>query len=268
MESRSTTLSLVGAGNVANHFALALTRNGYCIEGIYSRTAAHAQALAAQCGAKAVPSLAALPHSDIVLLCTRDDSIPAIASELAAAGCRSLVAHTAGSVPLSALSNRLPSAGVIYPLQTFSKERALDFRRVPLFVEGSSEQAAATLRTLAHSLAERVETLDSDRRRQLHLAAVFACNFANRCFDIGAQLLEASGIAPELLQPLIRETVEKLNDLTPREAQTGPAVRYDRSVLDAQLALLSGDETTQRVYRALTESIHQRALQPGASPQP
>ena len=108
---------------------------------------------------------------------------------------------------------------------------------------------------MAGQISDTVIPLDSDRRRLLHLAAVFACNFVNHCYAEASLLAAQAGIPFHVLLPLIDETAAKVHELTPQEAQTGPAVRYDRGVMQRQEALLA-DPVCQTVYRALSARIH------------
>ena len=143
--------------------------------------------------------------------------------------------------------------GVLYPMQTFSKVRPVDFSEVSVFIESATD--SALLESLAQSISRHVYHLDSEGRKHLHLAAVFACNFTNHCYDLSASLLQRYGIPFEVMLPLIDETARKVHNLTPREAQTGPAVRYDTSVIERQEALLTGSE--RDIYRLMSQSIHE-----------
>jgi predicted short-subunit dehydrogenase-like oxidoreductase (DUF2520 family) len=126
-----------------------------------------------------------------------------------------------------------------YPIQTFSKERALDFSRIPIFLEGSDPVALGVARTLAESVSRQVVELSGEGRRRLHLAAVFACNFANHCYELASEVLQEQGLPFSVMQALVDETAAKVSELSPRQAQTGPAVRYDQNVMEAQLSLLA-----------------------------
>jgi predicted short-subunit dehydrogenase-like oxidoreductase (DUF2520 family) len=145
--------------------------------------------------------------------------------------------------------------GVFYPMQTFSKEKAVDFSRVHIFIEGRDAGTLDLARKVAETLSANVHELNSSERRYLHLAAVFACNFANHCYALSAQILEAHGLPFESMLPLIRETAEKVETVHPREAQTGPAARRDENVMDAQKALLADNPQMQQIYDIMSKSI-------------
>lgn len=258
-------LSFIGAGRLATQLAQALHDNGHTITLVYSRTMGAAQALAGKVGAVATDDIAVVgahlksSGAEAALMAVKDDVLPSLAARLAEAGGTSCpVFHTAGSVSIDALAD-LPRHGVIYPMQTFSKERRVDFADVPVFIEASDDESLALALALALSVSRHVSVMDSERRRQLHLAAVFACNFANHCYTLAADILERAGLDFSVMLPLVRETTEKLSAMHPREAQTGPAVRYDQTVIGRQSAMLADMELTQKIYELMSESIHQHS---------
>ena len=136
----------------------------------------------------------------------------------------------------------------------------MDFTRVPFFIEGCNEQALAVAQSIAGSLSTDVRELSSSDRKYLHLSAVFACNFANHCYALSAQILEKHGLPFQVMLPLIAETAEKVRSLHPREAQTGPAVRYDENVMEAQKQLLADEPLMREVYDIMSKSIHESML--------
>lgn len=255
--SVSSTISLLGAGNVAWHLGQALQAAGYPVRGVYSRTLANARSLAEVLGsAVATDDLSHLPQTEIYVFAVKDDVLPLLAVQmlrLLGADTEALFVHTAGSIPLTVLESR--HAAVLYPMMTFSKARAVDFKQIPLFVEGTDETAEECVREMAQQLSGCVRDLDSERRRLLHLSAVFANNFSNHCFALAYRLLRVADIDPHVLRPLVKETVAKLDNLEPDEAQTGPAVRRDRVVMGRQMQALAAFPELQAIYRQLSESI-------------
>jgi predicted short-subunit dehydrogenase-like oxidoreductase (DUF2520 family) len=162
-----------------------------------------------------------------------------------------LLLHTAGSMPLSVFDGYSGNGGVLYPMQTFSMDREVDFKVIPLFIEGKD----ARIRQLAESISDHVYELSTADRKYLHLAAVFACNFANHCYTLAADVLEKKGLPFDVMLPLVDETARKVHELHPKEAQTGPAVRGDRNVMQAQAALLDGK--AKDIYELLSQSIEE-----------
>lgn len=237
MGARAYRAVLIGAGNVATRLEQALREAGHEVLSVGGRT-----------------RRAPVPlDADIYIIAVSDRSIASVANELT--GVKGLVVHTAGSVPMDVLPQK--RRGVLYPLQTLSKGRCVDFTRVPLFVESDSDLPFLT--DLASSLSRNVHTLDSCRRKSIHLAAVFCCNFTNALYSMAHRLLRLEDIPFDVLLPLIDETAAKVHELKPQQAQTGPAVRWDMEVMQAQMALLPDDEMRQ-IYSLLSKYIHDDQL--------
>ncbi len=245
-------ISLIGSGNVATHLALALSQAGHLIEQVYSRNAEHAQDLALKVKARAIPSLQQLnPNVDLLLIAISDKAIAPLCQEIQFQP--KCIAHTAGSVPLSVLDS-FENAGVFYPLQSFTKEKAIDFKRVPLCIEATNNKTQSTLLELAEGLSNQIHLLNSEQRKECHIAAIFANNFTNHLYHIAADLLTAKDIPFDILQPLIQETAEKIKELHPAKAQTGPAARNDKQVMEAHMQHLK-DEKLKKIYSFVSESI-------------
>ena len=249
---------MVGAGGVATSLAHALLGAGHELLAIYSRTLTSARTLADALGGGPIPTdeLTDLPaEADLFLICVKDDAVAMVGQTLSQTFPQVLAVHTAGSLPLDTLPQR--RRGVLYPLQTFSRERVVDLTEVPLFLETSDPADMALLRTLAESLSRSVYEMSSSQRAYLHIAAVFCCNFANHLSTLSAGLLERHGIPFTVMLPLIDEMTRKLHYLPPCDAQTGPAIRHDHRVLEAQHALLlrEGEQELADIYRLLSDSI-------------
>ena len=258
---------MVGAGRLASQLAPALARAGCPVTAVWSRSAAAATALAGRLpAARATTSLhfADLPPGALLLLAVPDDAIAPVAARLRVAP-HVTVAHTSGSVSLEVLRDLHPSAGVFYPVQTFSAGRTADWQHVPLLVEGSDARTGAQLATLARRLSHHVHAVDSARRRQLHLAAVFAGNFTNHLLTVAETLCQTAALDFAWLQPLVRETIDKALTLGPAAAQTGPARRRDADVLAAHAAMLAPRPDLQSLYQLISDGI---ARADGPSPQP
>ena len=253
----SLRIGLLGAGRVASHLGLALLAAGHHVPFVWSRTAAAAEALAAQLpGAQALTTLATpMPPADVYLLAVPDAAVaPLLAAAIWPAG--ALVAHLAGALPLGVFATQpAVRGGVFYPLQTFSPGRAIAWPAVPLCIEATDPAAEALLLALAASISRHVLLLDSSQRLRLHVAAVFANNFTNHLLGIAEALLTEARLPPALLAPLVRETVEKALAHAPFGVQTGPAVRRDAPTLAAHHAALAAHPTWQALYTQLTASI-------------
>ncbi len=238
---------LIGRGRVATHMGKALLQAGHQLTSVNSRT------------------LAELPqHADIYIIAVKDSALQEVIKRLCS--CQSpntpslrrgqgeapLLVHTAGSMPLSVFDGYASNCGVLYPMQTFSMDREVNFREIPLFIEGDDPR----IRAVAESLSAHVYELSTADRKYLHLAAVFACNFANHCYTLAADVLARKGLPFDVMLPLVDETARKVHELHPTDAQTGPAARGDQNVMAAQSALLDG--RLQAIYNLMSESIQDK----------
>ena len=160
---------------------------------------------------------------------------------------------------MSVFSNHCRRYGVFYPMQTFSKEAIVSFNDIPLFLEADSAETLGVLSELARTLSSHIYHLSTEDRKFLHLAAVFACNFANHCMALSADVLGRIGIPFDVMLPLVDQTVRKLHTMSPVDAQTGPAVRHDNNVIISQHHLLDDNPKMQNVYDLLTESIYEKS---------
>ena len=254
-------ISLIGAGRVATHLARVLFKQGHGIVQVYSRDVNHAEALASQVSADAVSGIAQLnPDIDLAIIAVSDQAISHVIEQLSNILKDVLIVHTSGSTNLSVLTHYHSRSGVFYPLQTFSLERDVDWANTPLFVEAVESQDLKFLNTLAQSLSQRVYQYDSEQRLSLHLAAVFACNFSNYCYDMAKQVVDAKQVDFSLLYPLILETAKKATAHDPRQVQTGPAMRGDQNILNMHQQMLvdSDREDLQQCYQMMSEQISKR----------
>ena len=251
---------LVGAGRLATNLGKALKENGHHVKAVFSRTMASAEALAKQIGALPTDDLSCLPlQADAFIVAVKDAVLADVVSMLCKGREDQVFLHTAGSMPMSVFQGHAHRYGVFYPMQSFSKERQVDFSNIPVFIEGCDEQVTALARTLAESISQKVYELSTADRRHLHLAAVFACNFANHCYALSAKVLEKHGLPFDVMLPLIDETAQKAHAMHPVEAQTGPAIRWDENVMNAQKALLADEPEIQQIYDLMSKSIHKLA---------
>ena len=249
-------ITIIGTGNVAVRMAEAFRLRGYDIVQIYGRTRESAKALADSVNTNYTTKIADIRQdADIYIFCVKDSALSEVLEQLPTPP--GLLTHTAGSISATVFAPYSDHYGVIYPLQTLSKERKIDFGKVPLCIEASDEKGLKQLTDLAKDISDRVLFIDSEQRKHLHLAAVFACNFVNGMYDIGSEILQQQGLSFEMLLPLIDETARKVHYLSPFDAQTGPAVRYDRNVTEKQLSLLK-NETWKEIYNLMSQNIHER----------
>lgn len=248
---------LIGAGNLATHLGKALHAAGHDMVQVFSRTMQSAETLASLLDAEPLTDMAQVrDDADVYIFSVKDSALEQLISQLCG-GEKKVFLHTAGSMPMSVFREKALHYGVLYPMQTFSKQRELDFSIIPCFIEANDEFALKQIEGLAGQISHRVYQLSSEDRKYLHLSAVFACNFANHCYAASQELLQQHGIPFDVMLPLIDETAAKVHGMTPKEAQTGPAVRYDENVIGKQIRLLENQPYFQKIYDCMSKSIHE-----------
>lgn len=258
-----TSIVFVGAGNLAANLAHAFYRKGFRVAQIYSRTEESARTLAQVVEAEYTTSLEDVASdAQLYIVSLKDDALAELLPQVVAGREKGVWVHTSGSIPMDIWKGHVERYGVFYPLQTFSRNRLVDFREIPVFVEGSSDAEVQFLRQIASALSGKAQVADSEQRRNIHLAAVFTCNFANHMYALGERLLQKNGLPFDILLPLIDETARKVHGLSPRSAQTGPAVRYDTGVIEKHLDMLADEPEMQRLYRLLSDDIHRMVQNP------
>lgn len=253
-----TPIVFVGAGNLATNLAKALYRKGFPIVQVYSRTEESARLLATAVEAAFTTRLEEISSdARLYIVSLKDAAFAELVPRIAAGKGGALMVHTAGSIPMSIWNGRAERYGVFYPMQTFSKQREVDFKEVPFFIEAGTPEDVALLKAVASTLSEKVYEATSEQRKSLHLAAVFVCNFTNHMYSLAAGLLEEYHLPFEVMLPLIDETARKVHELAPQQAQTGPAVRYDENVINNHLAMLGDHPGLQEIYQLISKSIHE-----------
>ncbi len=255
---------LVGTGNLAWHLGHALVQIGIPVNCVLGRTEASTLELAKEIHAAGTGRPADLdPDTDICVICISDDAIIPVLDQMNPG--RSLMLHTAGSVPMDVFKGRALNYGVLYPFQTFTKGRAVQFINIPVLIEANSTQNLEVVRQLAGKISNKVIEANSVQRTYLHLAAVFAANFSNHMFALAEKLALEHDMPFELLKSLIQEMTSKAMSMSPAKAQTGPAVRRNMKVISRHIDLLQGHTDLQQMYRLISESIMKTA---GDSPVP
>ncbi|MFC2110092.1 Rossmann-like and DUF2520 domain-containing protein [Bacteroidota bacterium] len=243
------SITLLGGGNVATHLAdLFLQTAGIKLHQIYNRTLSSIEIFKNR--TSTTDSFENLIDSDIYIICVSDNAIKKIADKLS--NKNGLIVHTSGSMDLEALGNQ-KRKGVFYPLQSFTKNKEVDFQSIPICLEASNTEDEILLNNLAKNISNNIYKIDSSQRKSLHVAAVFVNNFVNHLYKIGEDICQKNNIPFEILHPLILETATKLNTLTPKQAQTGPAVRNDKETIKIHQAALNLEH--KEIYQLLTKAI-------------
>ncbi|MES2811620.1 MAG: Rossmann-like and DUF2520 domain-containing protein [Bacteroidota bacterium] len=241
---------IIGSGNVAQHLISAFAKSGTVeIIQVYSRN------LATEIKnfdvSKVTNDFSLLKEADLYIISVTDTAVTNVSNQIPFEN--KLVVHTSGSVAISGLNNK-NRRGVFYPLQTFTKNKSVDFSEIPICLEAENEADYRLLEKVGKSISEKTFNINSEQRKALHVAAVFACNFSNHLYEIGNKICDENNVPFEILQPLIIETANKIKTLSPSEAQTGPAKRNDTQTINAHLNFLQ-DETQKEIYKILTKSI-------------
>ncbi len=257
---RIPQIALIGAGNLATHLGRALKGGGCKVVQVYSRTEAAAQALAGDLSCPFTTQIEEVTReADIYILSLKDSALEEVIASLCPSRSHALFVHTAGSISMNVFEGKATRYGVLYPMQTFSKAHHVEFDSIPCFVEGVDPATERDMVRLAQSVSSSVHLMDSEHRRYLHLSAVYACNFVNHCYEMASELTSKAGVPFDVMLPLIDETARKVHFLTPVQAQTGPAVRYDENVMQAQQQLLADDSEMQQIYALISRRIHEVA---------
>lgn len=253
-------LTFIGSGNLAWHLAPALDNVGFVVKEVYSRNPKHALELTKRLYQAEVKETLDFSdsRSSVFVIATSDDAIESIAQEIALPDDAILI-HTSGSQPLNVLAYAAtPHIGVLYPLQSFSKSKRVEFRDIPIFIESETPKAEKTITEMAKAISKNVKKINSDERRALHVAAVFASNFVNHMLTLSKDILKESRLDFDLLKPLITETINKAMSIGPDKAQTGPASRGDMEILDHHMEYLRSKEGVADIYRILSQDIIDR----------
>ncbi len=246
---------LVGAGNLATQLASAMGDSGLRIAQVYSFSLSNSQLLAGKIGAEATDQLSQVcTDADLYIYAVKDAVLADVIRQIDAP--QALHVHTAGSMRMDVFDGIQARYGVFYPLQTFSKERKVDFRCIPFCLEAKDSADLALLKTLASCLSDKVYEVNSEQRSKLHLAAVFTCNFVNRMYAIAHDIARDNDLPFDVLLPLIDETARKVHDLEPLAAQTGPAIRFDENVINKHISMLD-DDRLKALYRLVSEDIYE-----------
>jgi predicted short-subunit dehydrogenase-like oxidoreductase (DUF2520 family) len=241
---------IIGSGNVAHHLVNAFAKSeAVDVVQVFSR---NRETVSAEFNSVKISSdLDNLVEADLFIIAVSDDSVAEIASVISIND--RFVVHTSGALTMDCL-NTASRRGAFYPLQTFSKQRAVDFNNIPICLECENETDLELLKVVANAISDKVFIINSKQRKALHLSAVFVNNFVNHLYHIGNEICIENQLSFELLKPLIAETANKVMLLSPEEAQTGPAKRGDYQSIQAHLDIIT-DENQKKIYQILTQSI-------------
>lgn len=259
--TKQTKICFIGSGNLATQLSLALYDAGYTILQVFSRTESNAIELAEKLNCNYTTNATAITTmADLYICALKDSVITEVLDQAYNIIKNKVIVHTAGSISIDILSKYSINRGVLYPMQTFTKAKKVDFSKVPFLLEGSNAEVSDLLMNVSSSISSKLFKVNSEDRKKIHLAAVFACNFANHAYALGGELAKAAGVPFEVLLPLIEETSEKVHFIDPIQAQSGPAVRYDKNVMSMHEEMLKENPRMLDIYKIMSESIHELDL--------
>lgn len=244
-------ITVIGTGKVALQIGMQLRKAGHTIDNIWGRNEENAKNLASKLAVTTIDNLSDIKENSLALICVSDTAINNVLQNIPSS---IKVAYTSGSIRIKDLKSR-EYLGVFYPLQTFSPTRTINISEVPFLIEASNKEFENELFTLASTLSESVVLANSEDRYNTHIAAVMVNNFTNFLFHLAKKQLDSKNLDFSILKPLIKETVAKLEDLTPIQAQTGPAARGDKKVIENHIATIA-DPKTKELYRLMSELIY------------
>jgi len=241
---------VIGSGNVAQHLIQVLlkTENTDLVQ-VFARTPSHLSHLLHR--NKITSDYQKITEADLYIISVSDNAIAEVSAQLPFEN--RLVLHTSGSSEFSILNDK-NRKGIFYPLQTFTKSKKIDFSPIPICLEAENEADYQLIENLGNCISQKVMRINSEQRKSLHVAAVFVCNFVNHLYQIGNEICKENNVPFEVLHPLIQETAHKIMELSPKEAQTGPALRNDTKTIEKHLDFLENSEY-KNLYQLLTQSI-------------
>jgi predicted short-subunit dehydrogenase-like oxidoreductase (DUF2520 family) len=195
--------------------------------------------------------------ADFYFICVSDKFITAVSKKIRCLDPKALIVHTSGSADISEIKSPSKNIGVFYPLQTFSKMDAIDWKEAPIILQANNKNSKQILTGLAKQFSDQIFYLDGKDRLQLHLAAVLVNNFTNALYSAANDHIQQTlqGVNFSILLPLIKQTTLKLDRLSPKAAQTGPAKRNDKLVIKKHLQLMNKKSGLKKIYKALSELI-------------
>ncbi|MCB9202508.1 MAG: DUF2520 domain-containing protein [Flavobacteriales bacterium] len=248
------TVVILGAGNVAFHLTRAFIENTIQVKQIYNRTLEKAKKVAEENNIAYTDKISEIEKADLYIVTSSDSSIEEISYHIPFEN--ALVVHTSGSMPIQSLKGKYRK-GVLYPLQTFTKDRKLNYNEIPFFIETENEDDSKKLEELISKVSEHVYKTDSQQRLFLQMSAVWVCNFVNYMYSVGDDICKKNNLPFDILKPLIKETADKIEELSPEKAQTGPAKRNDKIVIEKHLNVLQ-DDKLKLIYDLISKKINSK----------
>jgi len=245
---------LLGSGNVAFHLAEMLKINDINIHQVYNINSKSGNELAKKHNALFTNNINdVITNADLYIIAVKDEYISNIVDNFNID--KGIVVHTSGTTDISIFENHFKNYGILYPLQTFTKNTELDYNEIPFLIEANNTETLGFINDVASAISNKVSNVNSEQRKTIHISAVFACNFTNYFYSIADELLEKQNLSFDLLKPLIKETTKKAITSKPKNNQTGPAMRKDIKVINEHLKILETNKDFQKLYGLISDMI-------------
>ena len=251
-------IAIIGTGNVAYTYSKVLKNNGINLKYVFARNKDRISEIENLFGVEAISDYEKLQTCDLIIIAVKDDAIGAVAEKLH--NYKGVLVHTSGTQNSTILQS-VENHGIIYPLQTLTKDYDVDFKSVPVLINASSSDVKDKLRCIAKKMSDVVIECSDEDRRYIHMNAVYVSNFVNVMLQIGEKLLKKKSLDISILEPLVRETVNKAFSMGAEKALTGPARRGDKETINKHLDLLKNTEEETEIYKLLTNYIINKYLE-------
>ena len=254
MKNKKYKISIIGTGNVATHLAKAFMKSGNEIVCVYGRSKENAKQLSEAVNSTFTTDISDVSLDvDLIIVAIIDDAIENVIKNITTDN--TLIVHSSGTLAMDVFKNLSTNYGVFYPLQTFSKNKEVVFTEIPICIEANNDKNLNTLKKIGKSISNDIRKINSEQRKIIHIAAVFACNFTNHLYSIADEILENNGISFDIMKPLIRETSKKIESNKPIDVQTGPAKRKDFEIINNHLNQLKKHPELNKIYDVLSKNI-------------
>ena len=250
------TVVLIGAGNVATRLGIQFKSIGLDVICVYSRTVSNAINLSETLETNYVSDIQSIPRqADLYLLAIKDASIVDFVNQFTPKS--GIIVHTSGSISMNVFQKLNRNYGVFYPLQTFSKDVYVNLADTPFLIEGDSTNTVNLLIDLAKKISYNIFEVDSEKRKKIHLSAVWINNFTNFMLIQAESLMKNQQLPFSIFEPLAKETIRKAFEYGAMENQTGPAKRNDVETINNHIDILNhqGKSNMADLYKILSEYI-------------
>lgn len=241
-------INIIGRGNIASQFVKKFNKIPQIkILQWYSRSFKKSKD---NNGIMKINKLEDLKSADVNFLMISDNVISEVSKKI---NNKTLTVHSSGTISIKELNNN-GGKGVFYPIQTFTKTKDVEFKNMPICIESEEKSDYLKLKNLVKLLESKPISMNSNKRKHLHLAATIINNFTNHLYVEAEDICIENKIPFSLFANLVSETSSKALNYSPKKSQTGPATRNDKITINKHLELLK-NKPFRKIYKTITESI-------------